>query len=154
MKNLFLTLDHYLAKLCRFSMIFLTLLLTGMMATAVFLRYVLDQSLPAIEESSILVGVWLYFVAMVAVTRERSHLTGGIVDLFDLSPRTRRNIKSFNDFIGLCVVCIFAYYAFKYIAFTMKINRVSTNLSWPTALWIASSIFGFSLMAIYKIRDL
>lgn len=154
MKNLFLTFDHWMAKLCRFGMIFLTLLLTGMMATAVFLRYVLDQSLPAIEESSILVGVWLYFIAIVSVTRERSHLTGGIVDLFDLSPRTRRNIKSFNDLIGLCVVTIFAYYAFKYLAFTMKINRVSTNLSWPTALWVFSAVFGFCLMAIYKIRDL
>jgi len=154
MKKLFLKFDHYLALGYRLGMIFLTLFLTGMMAFAVFLRYVLDQSLPAIEEASILVGLWLYFIAMVAVTRERSHLTGGIIDLFDLSHRTRMRIKAFNDLVGLCVICIFAWYAFKYLAFTMKINRASTNLGWPTALWISASIFGFSLMAMYKVRDL
>lgn len=154
MKNLFLKLDHYLAAGCRLGMIFLALFLTGMMAVAVFLRYVLDQSLPAIEEGSILVGLWLYFTAMVVVTRERSHLTGGIIDLFDLSHRSRMRIKTFNDFVGLCVLCVFAYYTWKYLAFTMKINRSSTNLGWPTALWISSAMFGFSLMVVYKLRDL
>ncbi len=154
MKNLFIKIDHYLGLSYRFSLIFLTLFLTGMMAFAVFLRYVLGQSLPAIEEISILVGVWLYFIAMVAVTRERGHLTGGILDLFSLSSRTRRQIKTFNDLVGLSVICVFAWYAYKYLAFTLKIHRSSTNLSWPTALWVVSALFGFSFMALYKLRDL
>lgn len=154
MKNLFIKIDHYLGLGYRFALVFLTLLLTGMMAVAVFLRYVLDQSLPAIEEISILIGVWLYFTAMISVTRERGHLTGGILDLFSLSDRTRRQIKTFNDLVGLCVISVFAWYAWKYFAFTLKIHRSSTNLGWPTALWVVSALFGFCFMALYKLRDL
>ncbi|MBE9397467.1 TRAP transporter small permease subunit [Pontibacterium sp. N1Y112] len=154
MKMFFERADHYLAVACRFCLVFLTLFLTTMMAAAVFLRYVMDQSFPAIEELSILVGLWLYFIAMVVVTRERGHLTGGILDLLNLSTRTRALIKGFNDLVGLLVICFFGYYAFKYLFFVMKINRVSTNLSWPTALWVYSAIAGFTLMAIYKLRDL
>jgi len=154
MKNLLTKLDHYLGLSYRFALVFLTLFLTGMMALAVFMRYVLDLSLPAIEEGSILVGLWLYFIAMIAVTRERSHLTGGVLDLFNLSARTRARIKTFNDLVGLCVIGVFVWYAWKYLAFVMKINRSSTNLGWPTALWVSAAVFGFCTMALYKIRDL
>ena len=154
MKTLFARTDHCLAALCHFCLVFLTLSLTGMMAFAVFMRYVIDQSFPAVEELSILVGLWLYFIAMVVVTRERGHLHGGILDLFDISPRNRALIKGFNDLVGLAVICFFGFYAFKYLFFVMKINRVSTNLSWPTALWVGAAIVGFTLMAGYKLRDL
>lgn len=154
MKTLLKSADHYFAVASRFCLVFLTLFLTVMMATAVFLRYVMDQSFPAIEELSILVGLWLYFIAIVVVTRERGHLTGGILELLDLSPRHHALIKGFNDLVGLVVICFFGFYAYKYLFFVMKINRVSTNLSWPTAFWVSAAIAGFTLMAIYKVRDL
>ncbi len=146
--------DRLFARACHAAMIALAMTLALMMAAAVFLRYVLDQSFPAIEEASILIGLWLYFVAIIVVTRERSHLTGGIVDLFDLNDRTRILIRSFNDLLGLAVVCFFAYFAFKYLFFVMKINRTSTNLGWPTALWVGAAIAGFVFMTVYKLRDL
>ena len=154
MFNFLCRLDNGFARLSRLVLIFLCLFLTGLMATAVFLRYVLDQAFPAIEEISILTGLWLYFISMVLVTRERGHLTGGILELLDLSSKQRTYIKVFNDFIGLAVICIFGFYAGKYLLFIMKINRVSTNLGWPTALWVGAAITGFALMAIYKLRDL
>jgi TRAP-type C4-dicarboxylate transport system permease small subunit len=135
-------------------MVFFALLLTIMMAFSVFLRYVLDQSFPAVEEICILIGIWLYFVGMVVVTRERSHLTGGVLDLINLTPRVRALIKAFNDLVGLCVLCLFSFYTFKYLLFVMKINRTSTNLEWPIAVYVSAAIFGFVLMVIYKIRDL
>jgi TRAP-type C4-dicarboxylate transport system permease small subunit len=154
MRNFFTRADNYLAAFSRFFLVFLVLLLTGMMATSVFLRYVLGLALPAIEELSILVGLWLYFLSMVYVTRERGHLTGGVLDLFNLSRSTRAFVKAFNDLIGLAVICIFGFYAVKYFFFVMKINRVSTNLGWPTAIWVSAAIVGFILMALYKLRDL
>lgn len=154
MKNFFIRADYYLATFSRFFLVFLVLLLTAMMTVSVFLRYVLDLALPAIEELSILVGLWLYFVSMVVVTRERGHLTGGILDLFNLGKSQRTLIKKFNDLIGLAVICVFGFYALKYIFFVTKINRVSTNLGWPTALWVSAAVIGFALMALYKLRDL
>ncbi len=154
MKNFFDRTDYYLAVLFRFCLVALVLILTGMMAVSVFLRYVLDLALPAIEELSILVGLWLYFISMVVVTRERGHLTGGILDLFNLSPRYQAWIKCFNDVVGLAVICCFGFYAIKYFFFVAKINRVSTNLAWPTTIWVSAAIVGFTLMAAYKLRDL
>jgi len=87
MKSLLNNLDSSLAKLWRFSLVFLTLLLTAIMAFAVFMRYVVDTAFPAVEELSILIGLWLYFISIVVVTRERGHLTGGILELLNLSAR-------------------------------------------------------------------
>ncbi|WP_261844999.1 TRAP transporter small permease [Aliamphritea ceti] len=154
MLNFLSRLDAGFARLSRLLLIFLCLFLTGLMATAVFLRYVLDQAFPAIEEISILTGLWLYFISMVLVTRERGHLTGGIIELLNLSPKQRTFIKVFNDFIGLAVICFFGFYAAKYLLFVMKINRASTNLSWPTSLWVSAAVAGFALMTAYKMRDL
>ncbi|MBN3560972.1 TRAP transporter small permease [Aliamphritea spongicola] len=154
MLSLLSRLDAGFARLSRLLLIFLCLFLTGLMATAVFLRYGLDQAFPAIEEISILTGLWLYFIAMVLVTRERSHLTGGIMELLNLTPKQRTLIKAFNDLVGLTVICFFGFYATKYLLFIMKINRASTNLGWPTALWVSAAVAGFTLMALYKLRDL
>lgn len=154
MKKILAVIDKKLAEISQCLIIFLALSLTFVMALSVFLRYVLNQSFPAIEEISILVGVWFYFFSMVVVTRERSHLTGGILDLIYLSVNSRRYIKLFNDFVGLIVLAIFSYFTFKYLIFVMKINRSSTNLSWPMAIWIISAAVGFSWMALYKLRDL
>ncbi len=147
-------IDSGFTHFSRLLLICLCLFLTGLMATAVFLRYVLDQAFPAIEEISILTGLWLYFIAMVLVTRERSHLTGGIIELLNLSPKQRMLIRAFNDLVGLAVIGFFGFYAAKYLLFIMKINRASTNLGWPTALWVSAAVAGFALMAIYKLRDL
>lgn len=154
MKNLFILVDHYLATLYQFILVSLTLLLTTMMAFAVFMRYIVDQAFPAVEELSILSGLWLYFIAMVVVTRERGHLTGGILDLLNLSKRSRMFIKGFNDLAGLAVLGVFCFYAYKYLFFMIKINRVSTNLGWSTSLWVGAAVVGFTLMAAYKVRDL
>lgn len=154
MKILLKRIDVMLCALFHYVLVILTLVLTLLMASAVFMRYALDTAFPAVEEISILVGLWLYFISMVVVTRERGHLTGGILELLDLSVKSRLMIKRFNDLIGLCVICCFGFYATKYLLFIIKINRVSTNLGWPTALWVSAAIFGFTAMAIYKLRDL
>ncbi|MGB1239632.1 MAG: TRAP transporter small permease [Pseudomonadales bacterium] len=154
MLQLLKQLDSALAALFKHFLVFALLALTALMAFAVFLRYVLDQAIPAIEELSVLLGLWIYFIAFVVVTRERSHLTGGILDLISLSSRQRALIKGFNDLVGLCIVAVFGYYAYKYLFFTLKINRSSTNLAWPTAWWVGAAVTGFSLMGVYKLRDL
>lgn len=154
MKKFLNCIDAYLNTFSRICLVTLTLFLAAMMAFAVFMRYALDQAIPAIEELSILIGLWLYFIAMIVVTRERGHLTGGILELLNLNKQTRMYIKAFNDLLGFVVVSFFSFYAFKYLFFVMKINRVSTNLNWPTAIWVAAAVAGFSFMAIYKLRDL
>ena len=145
MKNFLSKADHIISIFCRYSLIVLTLLLTSMMFITVFLRYVLDQSFPAIEELSILVGLWFYFISMAVVTREKSHLTGGILELFNISPKVLLIIQKSCDLVGLMILCAFSFYACKYLLFMMKINRVSTNLSWPTALWVSAAVAGFTL---------
>jgi len=54
----------------------------------------------------------------------------------------------------LLVIGCFGFYTIKYLLFVIKINRVSTNLAWPTSIWVAAAVLGFSLMALYKLRDL
>lgn len=154
MKISIAALEQRLYQGCRALVILLAVLLTGLITVSVFLRYVLDQSIPAIEESSILIGLWFYFVSVVLVSRERSHLTGGIIDLFAISPRTLRYVQLFNTLVCTVVSAVFLYYSLKYLAFMLKINRTSTNLGWPTAIWVSSVVFGFIAMLLYSLRDL
>lgn len=154
MINLLTRADRYIGAVFNFFLVSLVLSLTALMATSVFLRYVLNMALPAIEELSILIGLWFYFVAIVVVTRERGHLTGGILDLFDLTKKQRTIIKGFNDLVGLGITLFFGYYAIKQVLFLIKINKSSTILDWPISIWNSAAIFGFVFMAIYKIRDI
>ncbi|WP_271271120.1 TRAP transporter small permease [Aliamphritea hakodatensis] len=147
-------LDVRLAQFLRYSVVVLSLLLAALMFTAVILRYVLSASFPEVEELSVLVGLWLYFFAMIIVTRERSHLHGGIADLLNMSDKLRAGIQYMNYLIAFALTSAFAFYTVKYLLFTMKINRTSTSLQWPTAIWVSAAVFGFLLMAMYLSREL
>lgn len=154
MKDLLVRLDQRLDEVFRFCLVLLALFLSAVMVAAAFLRYFTDQSLPAVEEVSVLVGVWLYFISMIVVTRERGHLTGGVLELFDIGNRGRRAVRLVNDFIGLLVMGVFLFYTVEYLLFVSKIGRKSTNMNLSTTIWVAAAVVGFVFMSVYKVRDL
>lgn len=73
--------EQLLNKLFRSLMMLACLLLAGLMFAQVMMRYVLDIPFSGIEEVSILLAVWIYFLGMGYATREREHIHGGIVSL-------------------------------------------------------------------------
>ncbi|UTW08010.1 TRAP transporter small permease [Pseudomonas benzenivorans] len=154
MKDLLVRFDRRLNAVFRFCLVLLALVLSAVMVAAAFLRYFTDQSLPAVEEVSILLGVWIYFISMIVVTRDRGHLTGGVLELLDIGNGGRRAIRFINDLIGLLVMGVFLFYTIEYLLFVYKIGRKSTNMNLSTTVWVAAAVVGFFFMFAYKIRDL
>ena len=121
--------------------------LTGTMAAQVALRYLLHMPLMGAEEMSTLFGLWLYFVGFALVSVNDSHIRGGFF-LAVLSARAKAGLERLFLLAcaGLCVY--FLVLSLDYTQFVLDVNRRSTYLRWPSALWIASLDLGLALAAV------
>jgi TRAP-type C4-dicarboxylate transport system permease small subunit len=141
--------ERWFAWLQRAAIITVALALAFLMVVQIVLRYGLEMPFLGIEETSVLLGLWLYFLGAVYVTREEAHIKGGIASLVIRNPIKLAWLRLVGTLLCLVSTCVFSYYAYKYAAFTFNIGRKSSYLSWPTILWVASMLFGFVMMLLY-----
>ncbi len=107
------------------SLMMLTCLSLAVLVFAqVIMRYFMESSFSGIEETSILLAVWVYFLGMGYATREREHIHGGIVSLVVKDPKNE-----------------------------ITKGKVSTTLRWPRGIWSASMIVGFAMMIGYFLLE-
>ena len=143
------TAEAGIAWIQRAAMIVVGLSLAFLMVTQIVLRYGLEKPFLGIEETSVLLGLWLYFLGAAYVTREEDHIRGGVASLVIKNPTTLGWVRLVGTVLCIAATCLFTYYAYKYAAFTMKIGRKSSYLSWPSILWVSSMLFGFVMMVFY-----
>ena len=117
------------------------------------MRYVLESPFTGIEEVSILLAVWVYFLGMGYATREREHIHGGIVSLVVKDPHKVAVIRFFGSVVCMLAACLFGYFAYKYALKEITRGRVSTNMRWPRGIWSASMIVGFAMMVGYFLLE-
>ncbi|GGK71311.1 TRAP transporter small permease [Amphritea balenae] len=115
----------------------------------VIMRYVLESPFTGIEEASILLAVWVYFLGMGYATREREHIHGGIVSLVVKDPYKVGVIRFIGSVTCMLAAILFGYFACKYALKEIDKGRVSVNLRWPRGIWSASMIVGFAMMVGY-----
>ena len=138
-----------LAWVQRAAMIVVSLSLAFLMVTQIVLRYGLEKPFLGIEETSVLLGLWLYFLGAAYVTRQEDHIRGGVASLVIKDKRSLARVRLAGTVLCIAATCLFTYYAYKYSAFTMKIGRKSSYLSWPSILWVSSMLSGFAMMLLY-----
>ncbi|RVU29450.1 TRAP transporter small permease [Neptunomonas marina] len=153
-------LDGYLLRFERLLnvtfrslMILAGLGLALLMFTQVVLRYLLDSPFSGIEEASILLAVWIYFLGMGYATREREHIHGGIVSLVVKDPYKVKLIRFIGSITCMLAAILFGYFACKYALKEIDKGRVSINLRWPRGIWSASMIVGFAMMVGYFLLE-
>ena len=122
--------------------------LAGLMVVQIILRYVFVAPFLGFEEVTVLLGLWIYFLGLVHVTRTREHISSGVIQQFLHSLPARKALEIFK--LALCAgSCgIFLYFSVMYWLKTAESGRSSTYLSWPTTVWITSMVFGFALAAV------
>lgn len=139
------------------GMIFLGLALAFLMLATVIMRYGMSNPFLAIEEAAVLLGVWLYFISAAYVTGTRTHICGGAVHLIVKTEKNREYVRLMTSIICFGITLVALYYAWKYGWFTFEKGRKSTYLQWPKAIWVASMMFGFTVMTLFlfiqTIRD-
>ncbi len=134
---------NLLVRLERGLIIFFCLALAALMVVQIILRYVFLAPFLGIEEAAVLLGLWIYFLGVIHVTRTRQHLSGGVFRLFIKSPAVVRAMEVFKH--ALCAVSsgLFLYFSIAYWIATANSGRSSTYLGWPTTIWISAMVVGF-----------
>ena len=145
----FYKLEKKLALLFRWATVLLSIALGFLMAAQVFMRYVLQSPFLGIEELAPMLGLWVYFLGMTNATRERDHITGGIISLIFNNPKIICCIRIFGTVLCLIATCIFGYYAQKHAMFNFGIGRKSPYMGYSKALWDFSMVTGFVLTGFY-----
>lgn len=144
-------LEKKLAHLFRWATVLLSMALGFLMAAQVFMRYVLQSPFLGIEELAPMLGLWVYFLGMTNATRERDHITGGIISLIFSNAKIICSIRIFGTVSCLIATCVFGYYAQKYAMFNFGIGRKSPYMGYSKALWDFSMVTGFVLTGFYFI---
>lgn len=156
-----LLIETILDNLFKTLMIAFGMSLAALMFAQIFMRYVLKSPFSGIEEVTVLLGVWIYFLGMGYATKMHEHIHGGIIDLIISDPFKVKLIHFIGSIISMIAAAIFGYFACKYAFFVIEKGRLSVNLQWPRGLWSGSMIVGFCMMtgyfllqAINEFRDL
>jgi len=145
--------ERLLNGMFRIMMVLAGMGLALLMFTQVILRYVLESPFTGIEEASILLAVWVYFLGMGYATREREHIHGGIVSLVVKDPYKVGVIRFIGSITCMLAAILFGYFACKYALKEIDKGRVSVNLRWPRGIWSASMIVGFVMMVGYFLLE-
>jgi len=119
------------------------------MVTQIILRYWLMRPFLGIEESTVLLGLWLYFIGAAYTTRQGRHIKGGIAALVLKNQKVLGAVEFGGSVLCLVGCIVFGYYALSYFTHMLSIQRVSTYLHWPTVIWVSSMLAGFVLMTLY-----
>ena len=145
--------EQLLNKVFRSLMMLTCLSLAALVFAQVIMRYVFESPFSGIEEVSILLAVWVYFLGMGYATREREHIHGGIVSLVVKDQQKVAYIRFIGSLICMIAACVFGYFAYKYALKEITRGRVSTNMRWPRGFWSASMIVGFAMMIGYFLLE-
>lgn len=107
------------------------------------------------EEIVIYTVFWFYLCGAAYATYERSHIKGGVVQLFIKGhPRV---LASFH--VGVALLCLglsglFTVWGYNNFIWNLEIESRSTRLFLPLAYSTLSLPAGFSLMAVYFLTEL
>ena len=141
--------EHWIAVILRWAAVLLSIALGFLMAAQVVMRYGLQSPFLGIEELAPMLGLWVYFLGMANATRERDHITGGIINLVFKNEKLICCIRMFGTILCLVSTCIFGFYAQKYALFNLSIGRMSPYMGFSKALWDFSMVTGFVLTGFY-----
>lgn len=141
--------ERRIAWLMRVIMFAAIIALGLLMATQVFMRYVISAPFLGIEELAPLLAVWVYFLGMAYGSRERDHIEGGMMTLVIKSPRVLTALRLLGSVATLVTVVIFLRFAWDFVAFNWSVGRRSTYMRLPKVLWDISLLIGLALMTFY-----
>ena len=142
------TVFDILVRLERMLIICCCLGLAGLMVFQIIMRYVFTMPFLGFEEVTVLLGLWIYFLGLVHVTRTREHISSGVLQLFVQSKAAHKALEIFKLVLCAASSLIFLYFAAQYWIKTAASGRSSTYLSWPMTIWITSMVVGFALATV------
>lgn len=142
-------IESLLSRFISATMFVTCIALAILMFTQVIFRYVLSSPFVGIEEVSILLAVWIYFLGMGYATKSQEHIQGGILSLVVSDPIIFKTVRLFGSVLCMIAACIFGYFACKYALKEIDRGRSSIVMQWPRWIWSSSMVVGFTMMILY-----
>lgn len=147
-------IEAKVAWLMRVIMFVAMIALGLVMASQVFMRYVISSPFLGIEEMAPMLALWIYFIGMAYCSRERDHIEGGVMSLVVKNRATLLALRLFGSVVCLIALVVFCKYAWDFTSFNIGLNRKSSYMKLPKYLWDFSMIFGFVLMISYMLLQI
>ncbi len=155
MKIFLLHIYRWLLKLERILLIISSLLVTGIICAAVFMRYIMHDDLFAYDELVMVAAFWLYFVGAAYGSYEDSHIKADIIQI--LTPHfprfaayVRLTARTLEALLALCI----SYWAWSLMAWQLTFKGKTMGWGIPIAVPQSAIFIGFSLMSLYAIVHL
>lgn len=152
--NLFFRFERKFVALIRLLLVIVSISLGLLMFSQVVMRYGIESPFLGIEELAPMLALWVYFLGMVHATRQREHITGGVLTLMTKNPYVIDGVRIFGTILCLVLTAVFGYYAYKSAMFNFDLGRKSLYLRWPKSIWDFSMVTGFVLVGFYYVLQL
>ena len=139
----------------RAILVMLCLYTSGLIVASVIFRYILHISLLWVEELTVYVVFWLYFMGASLCTYERTHIKGGVMHIvLRNKPRVLITIRTFIAFLSLGLSVLFIFWGYEAFAYTLESGRTTVHTLLPQAYAQLSLIPGFAFMSLYFLAEL
>jgi len=122
--------------------------------TQIMLRYVFKAPLFGVEEFSILIAMWVYFIGAIYATKLDSHIQGDLAERLFRKVRHKAVVKIITWCLSLGACLLFIYHGSKYCIWVYVGGEKTAGLWWPRIYSISSIFFGAVFMTIYSTANI
>ena len=144
----------FLNRVERFMMLYSTLILMGLLCVTVFLRYVMNTDLYAIDEPEIGIAFWMYFMSSAHASNKKRQITADILGFMVKSERAKALLNMLTSLITATVTAIFAYWCISMVIFSIVQDQRTLVWRIPKATYNIAVLAGLALMSLYAFRDI
>lgn len=146
------TFSHYVAAFEKVIIFLTAMFVSFAMFVQVLLRYVFDAPLFGIEEISLLVVSWLYFMGIAYSVQTESYVTVDVLLLFVKSPKARKVCRVLSLIASLLTSCILFYYVLRYSIWMSKSNVVTPVFLISQNVGFLAVVFGSAFTSIHLVE--
>lgn len=135
----------------RVILISVSVLLVFGITSQVVLRYVFKSNLMGLEEITIFIAFWLYFIGGTYGASKRTHISADLTDVYIKNKIIRQVVQLFASLITIFISSIITYYSVDFFIWSLEKGATSPVLNIPMYFSQSAVFVGFTLMTIYFI---
>lgn len=123
------------------------------MAYEALSRYAFEQSPLGLEEFTLLIAAYAYFIGAAHASRKRQHVTVTLIDVIKMPEKIRHGIAVFSAFLCFAAPAAFFYYTLDFNLWVADSPMQLRPFGWPYWVWTVAMPIGMLVMAIYELRN-
>lgn len=120
----------------------------------VVLRYIFKAPLFGLEEFSLLIAIWVYFLGAILGTKLDAHVQGDVAARFFRTARSRAVVKVITWVLSCTACTLFLYHSATYSMWLYETGERTTGLWWPRVISVGSMFFGAVFMTLYCVVNI